>query len=559
MTHEAIWFGPGERPLAGFLHEPSDPPIGGVVICPPFAYEATCAHRTLRRIADRLAEQGHLALRFDYEGTGASSGSGFGSGLLDRWQRNVLAGVAELRRRGVQRPTLVGLRLGAALACAAAGRDADLGGLALWAPVTSGRRYWRELRAQAAITPHGTIGDGSLNIVGHHLPADAVRALKSWDPLRDVDPNVAMLVVQSPGWRGVDDAAADLVGRGLRPEFLDVEGTSAVLERDAELAEVPVPLVDALCRWVDKSSGRQTLAAAVPRLREDKTRVINTRTGPVEEQIVAVPPRGLYGVVTRPIGQSARTGVIFLNNGVAPAAGPGRAWVEFARTLAASGVTSLRLDFSGVGDSPDLTRHPIGRDKPVPRIAGRELLAAVDFLRAGGMRDITAVGLCSGAQIAVRTAAYRGRIDNVFAINPALYHLPDIGVGPWMRRLWALTAFPMSKRPVRAAIHRLPERVWAVLDRLGIFPSPAGYLRRAAARQTWVRLVFAEGDGSLDDLRVRSGRAVAQMVADGQMSLDVVAGMDHSMFDRERRAEVLEALCETCLRSAQPLDRQASS
>ena len=102
-------------------------------------------------------------------------------------------------------------------------------------------------------------------------------------------------------------------------------------------------------------------------------------------------------------------------------------------------------------------------------------------------------------------------------------------------------------------------RVWAVLDRLGIFPSPAGYLRRAAARQTWVRLVFAEGDGSLDDLRVRSGRAVAQMVADGQMSLDVVAGMDHSMFDRERRAEVLEALCETCLRSAQPLDRQASS
>ena len=38
-------------------------------------------------------------LRFDYEGTGASSGGGTEAELLSRWQVSVRTGLAELRRR----------------------------------------------------------------------------------------------------------------------------------------------------------------------------------------------------------------------------------------------------------------------------------------------------------------------------------------------------------------------------------------------------------------------------------------------------------------------------
>ncbi len=542
MTPLPIWLGSREQPLAGFLHQPVCAPVGGVLVCAPFGYEAGCAHRTLRTIADRLASLGHLVLRFDYEGTGASSGRGTEADLLDRWQAGVRAGLAELRRLGVRRPAMVGLRLGAALALAATRDDAELGPVAVWAPVTSGRRYWRELRAQAAITPAGVPGDGSLNVLGHRLPAATVRALKAWDPLAGVRLDMTVALVQSPGWRDAGEAAEELAAVGLRPALLELQGTSAVLERDAELVDVPMRLVEELCDWVHNTSAATRID--VPSPAADPVRLLDA--GQIQEEIVSVPPRGLYGVLTRPAAVQSRTGVIFLNNGVAPAAGPGRAWVDFARMLAVEGVTSLRLDFSGLGDSPDARRRPVRRERVVPRTSGADLLAAVEFVRDRGIETVIAAGLCSGAQISVRTAAYNGDLDAVFAINPPLYTLYDHGVGPWQRWLWALTAFPMSKRPVRAAAHRLPEWVWTWLDRVGLFPSPARYLRRSAARGTRVQLVFSSDDPGLLDLRMRADNAVGQLVAQGQAAMLIVDGMDHSMFDRARRDEVLDALRKAC-------------
>jgi dienelactone hydrolase len=542
MTPLPIWFGSREQPLAGFLHRPVRPPVGGVLICSPFGYEAGCAHRTLRTIADRLASLGHLVLRFDYEGVGASSGRGTEPDLLDRWQAGVGAGLAELRRLGVRRPAVVGMRLGAALALAATRDDPHLGPVAMWAPITSGRRYWRELRAQAAITPAGVPGDGSLNVLGHRLPAATVRALKAWDPLAGVRPDVTAALVQSPGWRDTGETAQELAAVGLRPALLELEGTSAVLERDAEMVGVPMRLVEGLCDWVHSVSAATPIEAPSPTT--DPVRLLDA--GLIQEEIVSIPPRGLYGVLTRPAAVPSQTGVIFLNNGVAPAAGPGRAWVDFARILAVEGVTSLRLDFSGLGDSPDPGRRAVRRERVVPRTAGAELLAAAEFLRRRGVETVIAAGLCSGAQISVRTAAYDGRLDAVFAINPPLYTLYDHGTGPWQRWLWALTAFPMSKRPVRAAAYRLPEWVWSWLDRVGLFPSPARYLRRAAARGTRVQLVFSADDPGLLDLRVRADNAVGRLVAQGRAAMLIVDGMDHSMFDRARRDEVLDALRKEC-------------
>ena len=547
MTPLPIWFGSREQPLAGFLHRPVRSPIGGVLICAPFGYEAGCAHRTLRTIADRLAGRGHLVLRFDYEGAGASSGLGTEADLPDRWQDSVRAGVAELRRLGVRRPALVGLRLGGALALAATRDDPDLGPVAAWAPVTSGRRYWRELRAQAAITPGGIPGDGSLNVVGHRLSAAAVGAIKAWNPLAGVRP-VTTALLQSPGWRDAEATADELAAAGVHPVLLELDGTSEVLEQDAEMVKVPVRLVEGLCDWIHNASA--ATPTKEPASIGDPARWLDD--GVIQEEIVSIPPQGLYGVLTRPVGEPSQAGLLLLNNGVATAAGPGRAWVEFARTLAADGVTSLRLDFSGLGNSPDPRRwwmrrdRVVRRERGVPRTSGAELLAAAEFLRRRGVRSVTAVGLCTGGQISVRTAAYGDGLDTVFAINPPLCYLADLGMGPWRRRLWALTAEAVGKRPVRAAMRRLPEWVWTALDRLGLFPSPTHHLRRAAARGSRVQLVYSVDDEGLVDLRALAGRDLGRLVGRGDVAMLLVDGMDHSMFDHARRADVLDALRETC-------------
>ena len=103
MTPHAIWFGPADHPLAGYLHLPDGPPVGGVLVCAPFGYESTASHRTLRRLGDRLARSGRLVLRFDYAATGASAGTGHEPDLLARWQgawRPVWPSYAERGSRG---------------------------------------------------------------------------------------------------------------------------------------------------------------------------------------------------------------------------------------------------------------------------------------------------------------------------------------------------------------------------------------------------------------------------------------------------------------------------
>ena len=74
---EPIVFGPAHAQLFGLHHAP-DPETArgtGVILrCNALGYEAMCAHRTYRHLAERLARAGFNALRFDYHGTGDSSG-----------------------------------------------------------------------------------------------------------------------------------------------------------------------------------------------------------------------------------------------------------------------------------------------------------------------------------------------------------------------------------------------------------------------------------------------------------------------------------------------------
>jgi predicted alpha/beta hydrolase len=546
---EAIWFG-DEHALAGFVHHPDRPTGRGVLICPPFGYEATCAYRTLRRLGDRLAASGNLVLRFDYEGTGASAGTGTDADQLERWIGSVVAGVAELRRRGVARPAIVGLRLGASLAAAAASSEHDLGPIVLWEPILSGRQFYRELRAQTAITAGGALGDGALNAFGHQVPRAVASTLRAWTPFAGRSLDSEVLVVRSPRNGESADQPGELEHVRPKPTVVEVAGIQDLLEPSAEEALVPNAILDVICDWLasrpvpSEPGVRAAASPAPPRsIGRGPVRTFDGELGPVTEEIVRIAPRDLYGVLTTPADRSpVGPAFLFVNNGVAPASGPARAWVTFSRALAADGFPSLRLDFSGIGESPARSTSYRGRLTPFPRTAGRDLLAAVDFLRDRGFDKVIVVGLCSGAQMAIRTAAFAGSVDAIFAINVQLSDLPDIGVGPQVRRLWGLTARPMSKVPVWQLACRIPERVWVVLDRLWLFPAPSRFLSRAIARGTRVHLVYAADAAGLRDIRARDSAATQQLIDSGQIASTIVDGLDHSMFDLAQRRHVFELL-----------------
>src|SRR5438128_4798529 len=98
----------------------------GVVLCNPFGIEALTAHRAYRHLAERLADAGISAVRFDYHGTGDSSGRDEDPDRLGAWVESTRACMRWLRARdGVSEVALFGVRFGGLIAMQAA----NLGGV----------------------------------------------------------------------------------------------------------------------------------------------------------------------------------------------------------------------------------------------------------------------------------------------------------------------------------------------------------------------------------------------------------------------------------------------
>ena len=178
------YFEANGRSLLGSSHPAPRLRAGGtsVVLCNPFGEEAARAHRAYRVLAGKLQQEGYATLRFDYSGTGDSSGQAIDC-TVQQWVEDIEAAVGESRRQsGSSQVVLVGLRFGATLAALCAQRDhlsrLGISQLVLWDPVVRGDLYLQELaemhaaymneelgrRADAA-TPAGN---------GEHLPVEAL-------------------------------------------------------------------------------------------------------------------------------------------------------------------------------------------------------------------------------------------------------------------------------------------------------------------------------------------------------------------------------------------------
>ncbi len=157
MTETAFFLPLGDERLFAFLHLPEGACRGGAVLCAPLAEEKLWSHRVFVSFARELAAKGFAVLRFDFRGEGDSD-LPFEESDLETRIADTGAAIDELRQRvpELRNVTLVGLRLGATIAAAAAARRDDVDRLVLWDPVVDGADYMQavlrtNLMAQMAI------------------------------------------------------------------------------------------------------------------------------------------------------------------------------------------------------------------------------------------------------------------------------------------------------------------------------------------------------------------------------------------------------------------------
>ena len=144
-----LYFGNSNKPLFGVYHPPTTQSIQdvGALLCYPGPQEYTGTHWAFRRLANLLCQAGFHVFRFDYFGTGDSSGES-GEANVNQWIHDIRSAAKELKdTSGAKKISILGLRLGAALAARASIEGLRVKNLVLWDPVITGKDYINELTA----------------------------------------------------------------------------------------------------------------------------------------------------------------------------------------------------------------------------------------------------------------------------------------------------------------------------------------------------------------------------------------------------------------------------
>lgn len=125
----------------------------------------------------------------------------------------------------------------------------------------------------------------------------------------------------------------------------------------------------------------------------------------------------LFGIFHNAVNNSSNIGVVFLNSGLQYRVGPHRIYIKAAREFSLRGISSLRMDFGGIGDSGGEIRNPHFDCFDV-----EETMRAVDFLlQKEQVRKVVLLGLCAGARNAVKTAVRDVRVDSVILWSLPFY------------------------------------------------------------------------------------------------------------------------------------------
>lgn len=550
----------------GFLHLP-EPGIArgrGVVLCSPNGYEAVCVHRPWRRFAGALAEAGLPTLRFDYPGCGDASENDEDPERVRAWIDGIHDAVALLRAAtGVTEVVLTGLRFGATLAVAAAQELADRGqpvaALALLAPPVSGEAFCKELRmlAMMARTKSGSAAaaDG-IEAAGFYFAPQTVAAMKALASAKISKLPAPRILIMDR-----DDGGAGSLGEAWRAQGGAVETMPfpgyTVLMRDSAVTQFPEADFGQAVDWL--AQGAPAAPAAVPTLPRQKLLAIPGG----REEAVSIGPAGMFGILGTPDSpQPGRPALLIVNTAANDHTGHNRLSVLIARRLVLAGVSVLRFDARGIGDSPSAP------DRPDQAIFSMSLVAdvreAVDFLAARGHGEIVVNGLSAGGWLAYQATVADPRITGQIALNLARLWVKR-GVAArlgsanrqylrlirlketWIRLVTGklqlgLIVRMMFSRALEAVAIPVGQRISRVFGTETVAQKTVRELRTSALRGTRSAFMYVREDPGFDELEINFGRRGRNLAAIPGVSIILIEDGDHLFSLKPSRAHLLELM-----------------
>jgi alpha/beta superfamily hydrolase len=556
---EAVYL--GDRPRFAWLHRPACSATTALIIVPPFGYEAVCAHRALRHMAEAAAHAGLYAIRVDLDGAGDSAGDDLDAARLDAW----LAAIDDACDAAeADHIVIAGVRLGATLAALAAARRGDIAGVVAIAPLPVGRAWLREARALEATldlapAPPNVAHDDHGELVGFALTAETRDTIGQIDLVKaTAAPAPAMLVIDRDDLPPNDRWIARLRELGATVDHRRLRGYVEMV-LDPHKTDIPHAIIDAAVDFASRATAVRRSPKPAPARRN------RAELGNVAERPVWLDDR-LFAIASEPPTPAHRA-VILLNAGAVGRIGPNRLYVALARRLAARGDLVLRVDLAGIGDTPP--RRGAVENIVYGDHALDDVEIAVGWARRAGARHVAVVGLCSGAYHALEAACAGQPIDTVVSINPLTFHYtPGMPLDFAAHRVardterWSSSALSLEswRKVLRGEVDvRRIATIVAVRVRDRIEHRAKDLLRRVRVplrddlgsdllalgrRGVAMRFIFAGGDPGRAMLVEQGGSAVARLAAAGRLSVRVIDGADHTFTPRWSHPLLLDAIAE---------------
>ena len=280
----------------------------------------------------------------------------------------------------------------------------------------------------------------------------------------------------------------------------------------------------------------------------------------------------VFGILSEPAdAERGDMGAVLLNAGALRRIGPGRLWVDLARSWAGRGIPTLRLDLRGIGDADgDAGAYARNASFYVPELVD-QVLETLDALEQRGVGSRFVLGgLCSGAYWSFHAALRDQRVRSALLMNPMILY--------WDRSITA----ERDAREVKAAIRESPWRrlvsgeIRPAHVRTAVRTSAASALR--APRDAWARRSRKRRlDRAFDALRAAGKRVLfvfgqrevvyEEFALEGRLDhlerwpnveIEVVRGGDHTFRSLPTQGEV-HALLSRALDGVRATDERLSS
>jgi pimeloyl-ACP methyl ester carboxylesterase len=198
-----------------------------------------------------------------------------------------------------------------------------------------------------------------------------------------------------------------------------------------------------------------------------------------------------------------------------------------------------------------------------------DIVAAIDWLCAKGVDEITLVGACSGAHHAFHLACQDRRVRAVVLVNmvcilwgpsyamqlrawqatkaaemQARAFGADLEEGRYKIAALTAVALPLAKKFARTSFGALKTLSVLAASGLGRINSVESKFRDLAARGVQVRLVYSQGDAGLDELARYMGPDGARALHYANVERILIPDADHTLTQKHAREALAEIVAQ---------------